>query len=561
MEKILNEISKKFQIDIQDKCYNLNDIAKNIIKSTSVSEYARGSYPHATKINGKRYIIAEEFKTIIKNGKSKEAAECRKLFLVNNNLNKIFAFEGKEISWIVHINTIWTKAVEIAKILEYEHLDKGLNRYISDENKKPYDKILSSESLQNQDIIKFITGPISKETIFVNEAGLYELIFNSGSDISKRFNKWVTTEVLPSATRTGKYDGTTSNSEIIKQIKKIFIDYNDYIGKDVLYIIKIGNNLFKFGISSDLRKRLEQHTNTFKTIECIKVFVLSTEIDCREIETNIRRLTKQLNINKIFNNQTEIFETTDTYTIEFILNKIDTYIENQKINKKVNENPDNNLLMAQEMTRQQIVNLNSIILDMFKNQTITFDQYCIMTSKYDLNIVNKSENIKQEPIECIPKKKECNSISTKNNEFIEIDNKIDNKIVDNKIVDNKIVDNKIVDNKITLIKQHKSKCINTKQNDSIKKHKDKNCIDCNTLIEINSNRCIECSYKKKIKDSIDNGRPSYKTLKKDLEQLNFTQVGKLYSKSDNTIRKWLKVCEKYDLKDYEGKKIIINIQK
>ena len=44
-----------------------------------------------------------------------------------------------------------------------------------------------------------------QETIFINESGLYALIFGSKLDSSKQFKRWVTSEVLPQIRKTGGY--------------------------------------------------------------------------------------------------------------------------------------------------------------------------------------------------------------------------------------------------------------------------------------------------------------------------------------------------------------------
>lgn len=43
------------------------------------------------------------------------------------------------------------------------------------------------------------------EMFFVNESGLYSLIFGSKLESSKKFKKWVTSEVLPQLRKTGSY--------------------------------------------------------------------------------------------------------------------------------------------------------------------------------------------------------------------------------------------------------------------------------------------------------------------------------------------------------------------
>ena len=43
-------------------------------------------------------------------------------------------------------------------------------------------------------------------SIFINESGLYSLIFGSRLESTKNFKRWVTKDVLPSIRKTGRYD-------------------------------------------------------------------------------------------------------------------------------------------------------------------------------------------------------------------------------------------------------------------------------------------------------------------------------------------------------------------
>ena len=54
-----------------------------------------------------------------------------------------------------------------------------------------------------------------KNTIYINESGLYSLILRSNKEEAKQFKKWITKEVLPSIRKTGQY---TTKLPINKQI-------------------------------------------------------------------------------------------------------------------------------------------------------------------------------------------------------------------------------------------------------------------------------------------------------------------------------------------------------
>lgn len=48
-----------------------------------------------------------------------------------------------------------------------------------------------------------------QQLLYVNESGLYSLIFGSKLESAKKFKKWVTSEVLPSIRKTGSYNAPT----------------------------------------------------------------------------------------------------------------------------------------------------------------------------------------------------------------------------------------------------------------------------------------------------------------------------------------------------------------
>jgi prophage antirepressor-like protein len=56
---------------------------------------------------------------------------------------------------------------------------------------------LSGEGVKN--------APIGASMLMINESGLYSLILRSNRPEAKRFKKWITSEVLPSLRKTGRY--------------------------------------------------------------------------------------------------------------------------------------------------------------------------------------------------------------------------------------------------------------------------------------------------------------------------------------------------------------------
>lgn len=79
---------------------------------------------------------------------------------------------------------------DVTRILEYRNGSRDINRHVDEEDRT---KVMLFDG--NQD----------KETIVINESGLYSLIISSKMPSAKKFKRWVTNEVLPSIRQHGVY--------------------------------------------------------------------------------------------------------------------------------------------------------------------------------------------------------------------------------------------------------------------------------------------------------------------------------------------------------------------
>lgn len=79
---------------------------------------------------------------------------------------------------------------DVAEILEYQNGSRDINRHVDEEDRR---KMMIFDGNQN------------KETIIINESGLYSLILSSKLPSAKEFKHWVTSEVLPSIRKNGAY--------------------------------------------------------------------------------------------------------------------------------------------------------------------------------------------------------------------------------------------------------------------------------------------------------------------------------------------------------------------
>ena len=117
-------------------------------------------------------------------------------------IEKVFHYEENEITVIKCRDEIWFKAVVVATILKYTNQRKAIRDHVDPEDKRKLSEI-SQESKRNE---TFLFKGNGGECIYINESGLYSLILRSKLESAKEFKRWVTSQVLPSIRKTGRYD-------------------------------------------------------------------------------------------------------------------------------------------------------------------------------------------------------------------------------------------------------------------------------------------------------------------------------------------------------------------
>ena len=116
----------------------------------------------------------------------------------------------------------WFIAKEVALTLGYANTNQAINDNVDERDQKMlsygdckelFANITIKETVENTDDSKGICGiPLENSTNisnrgmkFINESGLYDLVFASKRPEAKVFKRWVTSEVLPSIRKTGSY--------------------------------------------------------------------------------------------------------------------------------------------------------------------------------------------------------------------------------------------------------------------------------------------------------------------------------------------------------------------
>ena len=107
--------------------------------------------------------------------------------------NEVKIFENEEFGSVrtLEINgKPYFVGKDVTDILGYQNGSRDINRHVDEDDRE---KVMIFDGNQN------------KESIIINESGLYSLILSSKLPTAKKFKRWVTSEILPSIRKTGGY--------------------------------------------------------------------------------------------------------------------------------------------------------------------------------------------------------------------------------------------------------------------------------------------------------------------------------------------------------------------
>lgn len=108
-----------------------------------------------------------------------------------NQLTLNFDFENTVIRTITTaLDQIWFAGKDVAVALGHKNPERAIREYVDEEDKLVTDTVTTFG-------VKAMT--------YINEPGVYSLIFASQTEGAKKFKHWVTHEVLPSIRKQGYY--------------------------------------------------------------------------------------------------------------------------------------------------------------------------------------------------------------------------------------------------------------------------------------------------------------------------------------------------------------------
>lgn len=115
-----------------------------------------------------------------------------------------FSFESHEIRVIANDQgDPWFVANDVSELLGYRNAP-DMTRMLDEDEKGTHNLRIRSESGVEQD----------REMTIISESGLYACILKSRRAEAQTFRKWVTSEVLPTIRKTGKYEAPAATTDL-----------------------------------------------------------------------------------------------------------------------------------------------------------------------------------------------------------------------------------------------------------------------------------------------------------------------------------------------------------
>lgn len=183
---------------------------------------------------------------------------------------KIFNFESNDVRTQMINDEPWFVGKDVAEVLGYAKPLNAIAMHVDEDDSLKQGLV---DSLGRE-----------QQTIFINESGMYALVFGSKLETAIRFKKWVTKEVLPSIRKTGAYQipkdpmdalrlmfqATENTQEKVKQVdaRVIHLEQNvklepgeyTYIGKS------ISRKVYQIGKERAYSMNRQQKDELFKAI-------------------------------------------------------------------------------------------------------------------------------------------------------------------------------------------------------------------------------------------------------------------------------------------------------
>ena len=125
-------------------------------------------------------------------------------------VNQMTIFQNKEFGQVRTVTIDgepWFVGKDVAVALGYSEPQKAIREHVESNDKMGVRNGQSPTGVESQNATPYIIDDMGRKQfpVWINESGLYALIFGSKLESAKKFKHWVTSEVLPAIRKNGAY--------------------------------------------------------------------------------------------------------------------------------------------------------------------------------------------------------------------------------------------------------------------------------------------------------------------------------------------------------------------
>jgi prophage antirepressor-like protein len=225
-------------------------------------------------------------------------------------INRSIKYGSKEVHIIMCDNGPWFKGKDVASILGYKKPLDAIDKHVRPKYKSTLFELCSRLNIHTSRMFK----GNQKNTIYINEPGLYQLIGSSKLPTAEQFQDWIFEEVLPNLRKNGEYN---LNKEL-EQARQQLAQKNKYIEEkeeeynrlhninaellsykklseknESIYMVSTRNyikhGLIKVGRTKNLKARGQTHNTSHPTGDKIKILYEFKVNDSALVESIIHK--------------------------------------------------------------------------------------------------------------------------------------------------------------------------------------------------------------------------------------------------------------------------------
>jgi prophage antirepressor-like protein len=116
-------------------------------------------------------------------------------------------FEQHDVAVVMCKNEAWFRAQDVATVLGYSNTRQAVAAHVTPKYIRTLTELRQEAAGNNVCPADFIPeASVGRPANYINESGVYELIFHSKKTEALQFRAWIVEEVLPQIVRTGRYE-------------------------------------------------------------------------------------------------------------------------------------------------------------------------------------------------------------------------------------------------------------------------------------------------------------------------------------------------------------------